>query len=150
MLTPERRAAIRALPVPAHRKQVEEIARLVPEREKAIWTLWNAGELLAKDAERILAEARKPRLLPTASSEAERLHMQSGEVLSYRHEEELRARVMQSERLQHTEAEWELARRQRIIDYWQEQKVAAAELERHFREDPIEAYDRGTIWRGCR
>jgi hypothetical protein len=138
--------------IPANRRNVEELVRLVPERAEVLWQLWHAGKLGKVFVEQVLAEARKPRMLPTASGEAERLHAQSGEVLAHRQREELRraealARARRSERSQHSEAEWELARRQAVIDYWQNQKLAAAENERYFREgEGIEAYDRNVIW----
>jgi hypothetical protein len=145
-MTPEQRRKTESKygPTPANRAQIEEICRLIPEREKEVWQLVHAKPhyLTDEQARAILAEARKPRLPAVATGNAERLHAQSEEVLAERQRREL------------DELRGEELRRQRyqdVIDYWHERKLADAAYEQRFRDDAgIEAYDRNVIWRGCR
>ena len=131
MLTPERRAKIRAEILrqypngpPANRKQIDEIVGLAPQWKETIWKLVREG-LLEKDANRLLEELRRPRLPAVSSGTAERLHQQSAELLAEKHWEEL-------ERTRELEARQQ--RYQQIIDYWHEQRLADEARERHFRQ----------------
>ena len=148
-------------PGQASMAQIEELIRLVPEREQKIWEAVYAG-LTDEQAQGVLEAMRKPRMPALGVGEAERLHAQSGEVLAERQADELRRlrdnRVIAGrwagkppdDGMSKEEREL-LMRKQQMADYWQERKLADAEYERRFRDDAgIEAYDRNVIWGGRR
>jgi hypothetical protein len=114
----------------AEKGQVAELAWLIPERAEAIHALSEAGKLSAEDAESLLAEARmveaRPRIEVTQTESERRTHALD--------------RASRSYRAQFTPAQLEIMNKQALLDAGYRRPMPAE------REDPIEAYDRRTIW----